>query len=57
MWHGMARYEDGTEWEVYEPYMEFGSWMLENDREFKIEEKLISHHPGCIWYSVVYEEE
>lgn len=56
MWEAVAEYSDGTRIEKSFPYRENGNYLEESERQYEIEEWLISQHDGCTYYSVVFVE-
>lgn len=56
-WEAVAIYEDGSSIRKTFPYDEDGCYLREEERQFDIENWLISRHPGCDWYSVTVIEE
>lgn len=57
MWIARAEYADGTSIEKTFLYMEGGNYQAECERQFELEEWLITRHEGCTWYSVDYVAE
>lgn len=54
MWEAIGRYSDGTEIVKYFPYSENGNYVRECDRQYELEEWLITVHEDCVYYSVCY---
>lgn len=50
MWEARAEYEDGT---TIEQLFSDNS-LPEGEQQYRIEEWLLSRHPGCTFYSVNY---
>lgn len=57
MWLATAEYEDGTYIEKMFPYTANGNSALEAEEQYRIEEWLINHIPGIVYYSVDYVED
>ena len=57
MWVAIAEYVDGTRIEKRFPYLEDGNWLMESERQYQLEEWLLTQKENCTWYSVGYEEE
>lgn len=55
-WYARAEYADGTEIEKRFAYSENDNYEAEQERQYDIEDWLISRHPDCTYYSVTYEE-
>ena len=50
-WLAEAEYEDGTSVSrLFEP----NDSIHEDEDQFRLEEWLLSRHPGCTWYSVTW---
>lgn len=54
MWNAYAEYEDGTVINSNFPYNENGIYNAECERQYELEEWLITSHPNCMYYSVTY---
>lgn len=57
MWQAVAEYEDGTSIEKFFPYNENGNFQMEIERQYELEQWLVTRHDGCTYYSVSYVEE
>lgn len=56
-WEAFAEYADGTVIRKLFPYYENGNYILENRRQYELEEWLISRHDDCMFYSVCVIED
>jgi len=56
-WYAKAEYADGTEIERKFAYGENDDYKSEQERQQNIEDWLISRHPDCTYYSVIYVED
>ena len=54
MWVAEAEYADGTYIIKNFPYLEEGNYHLECERQYELEEWLVTQHDDCIYYSVSY---
>lgn len=56
-WEACCEYRDGTEIRKRFPYNEGGNYVLENQRQYELEEWLLSQHEDPMFYSVNYVED
>lgn len=57
MWVAQAEYADGTFYEIRVPYTENDDYSAENQKQFELEEFLVTRKADCTWYSVFYEQD
>ena len=50
LWECRAEYEDGTTYDH-----DVLSYRCDDDKQYELEEDLVTRHPGCTWYSVNFE--